>query len=134
MGCNNFVTYNLGYTGSRTNFAYCPPDGEYGTIESYPWDCTPGPSGHRRTKAPYFSNPDVTFDGAATGSEIANNARFITEQRFTSALAGSNCLDGDPDEKWMNFDSEGRIGNNCPNGEESYEPPLTMSSGIFQRL
>ena len=82
---------------------------------------------------PYWSNPDVELEGAATGSEIANNAKFMTEERFISAAAGSNCLDGNPDDKWMNFDSEGTIGNNCPNGEESYEPPLTLSTGNTRR-
>ena len=57
----------------------------------------------------------------------------MRDERFTTAHAGSNCLDGNPDEKWMNFDSEGTIGNNCPNNETSYDPPLSMSSGIIHQ-
>ena len=117
MVCDLVFTYNLGYDGDRTNFAYCPPDGEYGTIEAYVWNCAPGPSGEGRSNAPYWSNPDVEFEGTATGSEIANNAKFMTEARFISSRAGSKCLDGNPDKKWMEFDAKGKIGNNCPNGE-----------------
>ena len=53
----------------------------------------------------------------------------MTEQRFISAAAGTNCLDGNPDEAWMNFEPSGTIGNNCPNGETSYEPELSSSLG-----
>ena len=53
----------------------------------------------------------------------------MTEERFTSSAAGTNCLDGNPDAAWMNFEGTGTIGNNCPNDEESYEPPLSTSLG-----
>ena len=78
---------------------------------------------------PYWSNPNVTLDGVATGSESENNAGSMKEGRFESAAAGTNCLDGNPDEAWMNGDPSGIIGNNCPNGEASYEPPLSESLG-----
>ena len=119
----------VGYTGSRTNFAYCPPNGEYGTIEAYVWNCAPGPSGESRGKVPYWSNPAVELQGVATGSDDENNALFMIEGRAASAAAGTNCLDGNPDEAWMKFESGGVIGNNCPNGEASYEPPLSDSLG-----
>ena len=124
---------NTGYTGSRTNFAYCPPDGEYGTIEAYVWDCAPGPSGVPRGKLPYWSNPNVEAEGVPSGSRDQDNARYITEERFTSAAAGTNCLDGNPDKAWMNFESTGTIGNNCPNGEEFYEQPLSDSLGKWRK-
>ena len=119
----------LGYTGSRTNFAYCPPDGEYGTIEAYVWDCAPGPSGGSRGKVPYWSNPLVEVDGVPSGSADENNAAYMTEERFNSAAAGTNCLDGNPDDAWMNFEATGTIGNNCASGEEAYELPLSESLG-----
>ena len=115
--------------GDRTNFAYCPPAGEYGTIEAYVWNCKPGPSGSGRGKVPYWSNPKVKFEGVATGSDNDNNAKYMKEKRFESASAGTNCLDGNPDEAWMQFKSTGSIGNNCPNGMESFDPPLTSSIG-----
>ena len=80
---------------------------------------------------PYYSNPNVLVDGIATGTETENNARYMSEQRFKSAAAGTNCLDGNPDEAWMNFQPTGIIGNNCLNGESSYEPPLSLSRGKY---
>jgi hypothetical protein len=115
--------------GGRTNFAYCPPAGEYGTIEAYMWNCKRGPSGERRGKVPYWSNPNVKFEGVATGSQINNNAKYIKQNRFVYASIGTNCLDGNPDEAWMKFKPTGAIGNNCPSGETSYELPLTSSTG-----
>ena len=47
----------------------------------------------------------------------------MTEKRFEFRDAGSNCLDGFPDEKWMNFKPDGKIGNNCTNDETSSETP-----------
>ena len=69
------------------------------------------------------------FEGVATGSDLENNAGTMTEGRFDSAAAGTNCLDGNPDEAWMNGEESGTIGNNCPNGETSYELPLSESLG-----
>ena len=72
----------------------------------------------------------MNFQGVATGTESQNNAKYMTEKRFESAAAGTNCLDGNPDEAWMNGDDSGKIGNNCQNGEASYKPPLSNSLGI----
>ena len=72
----------------------------------------------------------MNFQGVATGTESQNNAKYMTEKRFESAAAGTNCLDGNPDEAWMNGDDSGKIGNNCQNGEASYKPPLSDSLGI----
>ena len=125
----------LGYTGTGTHFAFCPPDANYGTIDSYPWACPQLPDGGYRESAPYFSNPSVNYQGIATGDAEHNNAGYMIEERFAFRDAGSNCLDGNPDEKWMTklangeWDPEGTIGNNCPNGEESFEPPLSLSEG-----
>ena len=55
----------------------------------------------------------------------------MIEGRSASAAAGTNCLDGKPDEAWMKLESGGVIGNNCPNGETSYELPLSASLGKF---
>ena len=120
-----------GYSGTRTNFAFCPPGANYGTLDSYPWDCEPGPNGETRGKVPYFSNPDIIYEGVPTGDDQNNNAKRMREMRFEYRDAGTNCLDGKPDEKWMNFDSDGTIGNNCPNGEQSYEIPISETQGKF---
>ena len=80
---------------------------------------------------PYWSNPDVELGGTATGSDDENNALTMKEGRAASAAAGTNCLDGKPNEAWMKFESGGVIGNNCPNGETSYELPLSASLGNF---
>ena len=122
-------SYTIDNTWSQTNWAYCPPDGEFGTIVAYVWNCAPGPSGEERIRAPYFSNPNVMIDGVATGTDTANNAGYMIQRRFDKAAAGTNCLDGKPDEAWMKGESSGTIGNNCPNGEASYEPPLSESVG-----
>merc|ERR1711936_1293489 len=61
-----------GNMNSRTNYAYCPPDGEFGTVEAYVWNCHPGPSGEQRGKVPYYSNPNVQVEGVATGSQTEN--------------------------------------------------------------
>ena len=92
--------------------------------------CPTPPSGEYRKKEPYYSNPNVTFQGFPTGTESQNNAKTMKEKRFANAAAGTNCLDGKPDEAWMNGDDvSGKIGNNCPNGEASFEPPLSDSLG-----
>ena len=118
-----------GYDEQRTNYAYCPPGAEYRTIEAYvyPAYCPKGPSGKFRKAAPYFSNPKVTFNWFATGSEKANNAALMTKERLNSAKKGSNCLDGNPTKAWMEMSSNGNngIGSNCRNGENSYDPPIT---------
>ena len=44
-------------------------------------------TGYAKT-ANYISNPNVKFQGAKTGSDLANNARVLTETRFRSAAVG----------------------------------------------
>ena len=56
----------------------------------------------------------------------------MTENAHKSAAFGTNCLDGNPDDAWMNFEPDGVIGNNCPNDEKSFEPPLSSSTGNNQ--
>ena len=88
------------------------------------WNCE-----GNRGKVPYFSNQNVQIDGFATGDAENDNAEYMTAERFDSRDAGTNCLDGNPDDAWMNFQDSGQIGNNCPNGEASYEVPLSVSEG-----
>ena len=108
-----------------TNFAYCPPKGNYGTIDAYQWTCSKGPNGKTRQKAPHFSNPDVYYQGVPTGDLLNNNAGYITNNRFKSRDKGSNCLDGKPNENW-------EFGDNCLEGKSSYfHPPIDQSKGIF---
>ena len=106
----------LGNMNSRINHAYCPPDGEFGTIEAYVWNCHPGPSGEPRGKVPYYSNPNAQVDGVATGSQTENNAKYMTDNRFASASAGTNCLDGHPDGCLETADPESEMKNElCAN-------------------
>ena len=90
------------------------------------WTC----SGNRG-KVPYFSNQNVEYNGIATGDAENDNAHYVIEQRFDSRDAGTNCLDGKPDDAWMNGEDGGQIGNNCPNGEDSFEVPLSWSEGKY---
>merc|ERR1712106_790891 len=55
----------------------------------------PGPT---RSRILHFSNPDVTYEGIATGDAENNNARAIMEDRDRTSKYGSNCYDGNPDE------------------------------------
>ena len=43
--------------------------------------------GYAKT-ANYISNPNVEFQGAKTGSDLANNAKVLIETRFRSASVG----------------------------------------------
>ena len=70
----------------------------------------------------------------ATGDLEHNNAGYMTDKRFEFRDAGSNCLDGFPDEKWMNFELDGEIGNYCPNegiSQCSYLQTFTYSVRRF---
>ena len=93
--------------------------------------CEPGPNGETRGRAPYFSNPDVIFEGVPTGDSQNNNAARMRQMRFEYRDAGTNCLNGKPDEKWMNFDPDGSIGNNCVDGHSSYVIPVEDTKGSF---
>ena len=120
--CFHFVKY-LDEREYRTNFAYCPPNSNYGTIDAYPWTCPDRPNGKSRRKAPFFSNPDVCFEGVPTGDSQNNNAAFITKNRYKNRDKGSNCLDGKPNENW-------EFGNNClERSLTSFHPPFNDSEG-----
>lgn len=107
----------------ENNFAYCPPNGNYGTIESYPWKCRNGPSGEPRVKAPYFSNPKVCHEGVPTGDVYNNNADFISKSKFKIQNVGSNCLDGNPTSEW-------KMKSNCNSDEKVFDPPINKLKGI----
>ena len=115
-----------GYDKDRSNYAYCPLNAEYRTIDAYVHRkyCPPGPSKKLRRKAPYFSNPNVYFEGVATGSSLANNAKYMTDNRFYYASKGTNCLDGEPNEKWMTFSTTNNlgIGKICGDDDSKYTP------------
>ena len=80
---------------------------------------------------PYFSNPDVSVDGVPTGDAKDNNVGTMRKMRFEYQNAGSNCLDGKPNQMWMDLNPEGVIGNNCPNGESSYKVPIDVAKSKF---
>ena len=80
---------------------------------------------------PYFSNPDVSVDGVPTGDAKDNNVGTMRKMRFEYQNAGSNCLDGKPNQMWMDLNPEGVIGNNCPNGESSYKVPIVGDKSKF---
>ena len=93
--------------------------------------CAPGPNGEQRVQIPYFSNPDVIFEGVPTGDAEDNNVGTMRRMRFEYQNAGSNCLDGKPDKMWMDLNPDGMIGNNCPNGESSYKVPIDGAESKF---
>ena len=97
----------------RTNHAYCSR--ELRTILAS--HCRGA-----KKSVDYFSNPDVKVNGIPVGTISENNAKAMSEKRFKSASAGTNCLDGNP-----NKDMSER--NNCPGNKEQYEPPLSDSTG-----
>ena len=80
---------------------------------------------------PYFSNPDVSVDGVPTGDAKDNNVGTMRKMRFEYQNAGSNCLDGKPNQMLMDLNPEGVIGNNCPNGESSYKVPIDGAKSKF---
>ena len=111
----------------ETNFGYCPPDGNYGTIISYEWHCSNGPNGKKRAKAPYFSNPSVCHEGVPTGDDNNNNAEAMTKNRFKIQNFGTNCLDGNPTSEW-------KFKSNCKDGQSHFEPKIDISKGNQQQL
>jgi len=83
-----------GWSWEGTNCGYCLPNTGYATLVSYPWTCP----GKASEWIPYFSNPQVAYEGVATGDEKNNNALAMNEKRDNRRDAGNNCLDGNPDE------------------------------------
>ena len=87
--------------------------------------CPNGTNGKWREKAPYFSNPDVCYQGVPTGDALNNNAGYITKNRFKSRDKGSNCLDGKLNRNW-------EFVNNClEENISSFHPSINKSEGDF---
>ena len=111
----------------KTNFGYCPPDGNYGTIISYPWHCNKGTNGKTRVKAQYFSNPKVCHEGVPTGDDNNNNAEEMSKNRYKIQDFGTNCLDGNPTYEW-------KYKRNCNDGQSQFEPKIDLSKGNLLQL
>merc|ERR1712020_709670 len=79
------------YDPDDFNYGYCIPGTSYATVMAYTYTC---PEGSKTTRIPYYSNPNVKYEGHATGSVNANNALQMTNQKYGYATAGSNCADG----------------------------------------
>ncbi|MDO8142000.1 MAG: M12 family metallo-peptidase [Candidatus Brocadiales bacterium] len=82
MGCDH---EEANATGGVFEYSYGYCFAPYKSVMAY---CTNG-----ETRISYFSNPDVTYDGLATGAEDANNARSINNVKITvSQFRDSKCL------------------------------------------
>ena len=115
-------SFNVGentLNSKEINHAYCSPGGEFGTIEA---QCD-----NAKESVDYWSNPDIKINGIPAGTDLNNNAKAMSEKRFESASAGTNCLDGDPGKAMSER-------NNCPKNEEQYEPPLSDSTGKMEHF
>ena len=82
MGCDHESIYAIGAV-FKYSYGYCFHP--YGSVMAY---CTSA-----ETRVSHFSNPNVSYDGIATGAEDANNARSINEVKQTiSQFRDSKCL------------------------------------------
>jgi len=82
MGCDHEPAYATGAV-FKYSYGYC----------FYPYKSVMAYCTSAETRVSYFSNPDVTYDGIATGAEDANNARSINNVKLTvSQFRDSKCL------------------------------------------
>jgi len=82
MGCDHEPAYAIGAV-FKYSYGYC----------FYPYKSVMAYCTSAETRVSYFSNPDVTYDGIATGAEDANNARSINKVKQTIAqFRDSKCL------------------------------------------
>ncbi|MBI2472924.1 MAG: hypothetical protein HYV59_17045 [Planctomycetes bacterium] len=82
MGCDH---EEANATGGVFKYSYGYCFSPYSSVMAY---CTSS-----ETRVSYFSNPDVTYDGLATGTEDADNARSINKVKLTvSQFRDSKCL------------------------------------------
>lgn len=102
MGHNMGARHDWYVDGSTTPYqyshGYAYPAGAWRTVLAYNNKCTA--SGTSCTRVPYFSNPGVTYNGAATGAgdsdpEPADNARTLNNTASTVAAfrdsSGGGC-------------------------------------------
>ena len=76
MGCDHNAIYATGAV-FKYSYGYC----------FYPYKSVMAYCTSAETRVSYFSNPNVSYDGIATGSEDANNARSINKVKQTISLA-----------------------------------------------
>ena len=82
MGCDHDAIYATGAV-FKYSYGYC----------FYPYKSVMAYCTSAETRVSYFSNPNVTYDGIATGAEDANNARSINKVKQTIAqFRDSKCL------------------------------------------
>lgn len=82
MGCDHDAAY--GTNGVfKYSYGYC----------FYPYKSVMAYCTSAETRVSHFSNPNVSYDGLATGTEDANNARSINKVKLTiSQFRDSTCL------------------------------------------
>ena len=68
------------------------------------------PEGFSTSSIKYYSNPDVYYEGVATGSTEANNALYMTTRKYDYSTGGTNCADGTATDKT-------EVGNQCAWGD-----------------
>jgi hypothetical protein len=82
MGCDHEAAYAIGAV-FKYSYGYC----------FYPYKSVMAYCTNAETRVSHFSNPDVTYDGIATGAEDADNARSINKVKQTIAqFRDSKCL------------------------------------------
>lgn len=89
------------------NYGYCLPGTPYGTVMTYLNTCTEG----QNTRIPYYSNPEVSYEGHPTGTATDNNALVMMDQKYNRANAGTNCANGKATDK-------SEVVNECKWGED----------------
>ena len=94
------------------NYGYCMPGTTYASVMAYTETCPDG----QNERIPYYSNPDVSYEGHATGSDTANNALNMNDKKYSYSNAGSNCADGTATDKTA-------VTNQCEWGDDWTEQP-----------
>ena len=82
MGCDHEAAYAIGAV-FKYSYGYC----------FYPYKSVMAYCTSAETRVSHFSNPNVSYDGIATGAEDANNARSINKvKQIISQFRDSKCL------------------------------------------
>ena len=76
MGCDHDAAYATNGV-FKYSYGYC----------FYPYKSVMAYCTSTETRVSHFSNPNVSYDGIATGAEDANNARSINKVKQTISLA-----------------------------------------------
>jgi hypothetical protein len=83
LGCAHDIAHASSAGKFSYSYGYQHPEGQFRTMMAYATDC-PGPGDCPRIE--YFSNPNITYEGQATGvTDTIDNARTIQQTRIEMA-------------------------------------------------